>query len=96
MDVDGFRSFHVLVTTYFCCVPLALTNICPWPLMPFFQNSLKNSELKTTHNTFQDCCKQSSDHLHKGWTEQRNFNLKECMELKKLTCLFLIYPLGLS
>ena len=29
----------------------------PWTLMPFFQISLKNSELKTTHNTFRDCCK---------------------------------------
>ena len=26
-----------------------------WPLVPFFQISLKNSELKTTHNTFRDC-----------------------------------------
>jgi len=64
--------------------------------MPFFQISLKNSEFKTTHNTFQDCRMQSSDPLHKGWTEQRNLELKECIELKKVTCLFLIYPLGLS
>ena len=41
--------------TYFCCFPLALANIRPFPLVPFFQISLKNSELKTTHNTFQDC-----------------------------------------
>ena len=25
------------------------------PLMPFFQISLNNSELKTTQNTFRDC-----------------------------------------
>ena len=25
---------------YFCCFPLALANICPWPLVPFFQISL--------------------------------------------------------
>ena len=31
---------------YFCCCPLALTDICPWRLLPFFQISLKNSELK--------------------------------------------------
>ena len=37
---------------YFRCFPLALADICPWPLLPFFQISLKNSELKTTHNTF--------------------------------------------
>ena len=35
---------------------LALANISPWPLLPFFQICLQNSELKTTHNTFQDCC----------------------------------------
>ena len=34
---------------------LALSNISPSPPVPFFQNSLKNSELKTTHNTFRDC-----------------------------------------
>ena len=37
---------------YFCCFPLALANmLCPWPLVPFFQISLKNmySELKATH-----------------------------------------------
>ena len=30
-------------------------NIRPWPLVPFFQISLKNSELKTIHNAFRDC-----------------------------------------
>ena len=41
--------------TYFCCFPLALANICPWPLVPFFQISLENRADKTTHNTFWDC-----------------------------------------
>ena len=41
--------------TYFCCFLLALTNVCPWPLVPFFQNSLENRADKTTHNTFRDC-----------------------------------------
>ena len=41
--------------TYFCCFLLAFANKCPWPLVPFFQISSKNSELKTTHNTFRDC-----------------------------------------
>ena len=27
----------------------------PWPLLPFFQISLKNSELKTTQNIFRGC-----------------------------------------
>ena len=41
--------------TYFCCFPLALANICSWPLVPFFQISLENRADKTTHNTFRDC-----------------------------------------
>ena len=41
--------------TYFCCFPFALANICPWPLVPFFQISLENRADKTTHNTFRDC-----------------------------------------
>ena len=41
--------------TYFCCFPLALANICPWPLVPIFQISLENRGDKTTHNTFRDC-----------------------------------------
>ena len=48
--------------TYFYCFPLALANIRPWPLVPFFQTSLKNSELKTTHDTFRDC------RVHFFWT----------------------------
>ena len=36
------------------CFPLARANIRPRPLVPFFQISLKNSELKTTHNTFRN------------------------------------------
>ena len=34
-------SWHCICRTYFCCFPLALANICPWPLVPFFQISLK-------------------------------------------------------
>ena len=41
--------------TCFCCFSVALADMCPWPLLPFFQISLKNSELETTHNTFRDC-----------------------------------------
>ena len=36
-------------------VPGTVADICPWPLVPFFQVSLKNSELKNTHNAFRDC-----------------------------------------
>ena len=39
----------------FCCFPLTLANTCPWTLVPFFQISLKNNELTTTHNTFRVC-----------------------------------------
>ena len=46
---------HCSRRTYFCCFPLALASICPWPLVPFCQISLKNRGLKTTHNTFPDC-----------------------------------------
>ena len=46
---------HCSCQTYFCCFPLALANICPWPLVPFFQISLENRADKTTHNTFRDC-----------------------------------------
>ena len=42
--------------TCFCCFSLALANICPWPLVLFFQISLKSSKIKTTHNTYRDCC----------------------------------------
>ena len=49
-------SWHRSCRTYFCRFPSALANIHPWPLVvPFFQISLKNSELKTIHNTFRDC-----------------------------------------
>ena len=37
------------------CFPLALANICPWPLLPFFEFCFENREMKTTHNTFRDC-----------------------------------------
>ena len=45
---------------------LTLSNKCPWPLVPFFQISLKNSELKTTHNTFRDCGVHFSDNLSRN------------------------------
>ena len=48
-------SWHCSCQTYVCCFFSALVNICPWPLVSFSQNSLMNSELKATHNTFRDC-----------------------------------------
>ena len=45
-------SWHYSCRTYFCCFLLALANIRPWPLVSFSQTSLKNSDFKTTHNTF--------------------------------------------
>ena len=50
-----FLTLYCKCRTYFCCFPLALANRRPWPLLPFFQISLKNIELKTTHNIFRDC-----------------------------------------
>ena len=58
-DNMGYDQYIVLddcsCRTYCCFFPLALANICPWPSVPFFQISLKNRALKTTHNTFRDC-----------------------------------------
>ena len=54
MGYDQYTVPDCSCQTYFCCFPLLLANICPWPLEPFFQISLKNSELKATHNTFRD------------------------------------------
>ena len=48
-------SWHCSCRIYFCCFPLALANILPWLLVSFSEISLKNSELKITHNTFRDC-----------------------------------------
>ena len=33
----------------------SMCNIRLWLFAPFFQNSLKNRELKTIHKTFRDC-----------------------------------------
>ena len=32
--------------TYFCCFLLALTSVCPWPLMPFFQFLWRTGQTK--------------------------------------------------
>ena len=55
MGYDQYTVPDTSCRTYFCCFPSALANIYPWPLVPFSQISLKNSELKTAHNTFRDC-----------------------------------------
>ena len=54
-DTINHCSLHCSCRTYFCYFPFALANICPWPLVPFSQISLKNSELKTGQNSFRDC-----------------------------------------
>ena len=58
--VRGWRFFAIFAIaclfmkcrTYSTGFSVALANIRLWPLVPFFQISLKNTELKTTHNTF--------------------------------------------
>ena len=58
--VRGWRFFAIFAIaclfmkcrTYSIGFSVALANIRLWPLVPFFQISLKNTELKTTHNTF--------------------------------------------
>ena len=54
-DMFNTLFWHCSCRTCFCCFPLALAGICTLPLLPFFQISLKNSELKTTHSTFRGC-----------------------------------------
>ena len=58
MRYDQFTVSDTNFRTYLCYFSLALENtenIYPWPLVPFSQISLKNSELKTIHSTFRDC-----------------------------------------
>ena len=54
-DTINHCSWHCSCRTYFCYLPFALANICPWSLVPFSQISLKNSELRTGQNSFRDC-----------------------------------------
>ena len=55
-NIMGYDQYTVpdtvAVEPTFVAFLIAHANIRPWPLVPFFQISLKNSELKTTHNTF--------------------------------------------
>ena len=64
--INIYCSWHCSCRTFFGCFPLAPANICPWPLVPFFQISLNNSELKTTHNAFWDCPVYFSDNLSRN------------------------------
>ena len=54
-DMINTVSDDCTCRTYFCCFPLALANTFHGLSYQFFQISLKNSELKTTHNAFRDC-----------------------------------------
>ena len=73
--------WHWSCRTYFCCFPLAFANIhvSSWPLVPFFQISLKNSELKTTlllgllHDFFQ--------HLSRKSGIQKRDRFADCAEV---------------
>ena len=51
----GYDKYAVADTVAVEPTFVALANKRPWPLVPFFQISLKKSELKTIHNTFRDC-----------------------------------------
>ena len=52
MGYDQYTVPHSVDIEPTVFVFLALANVRQWPLVPFFQISLKNSELKNTHNTF--------------------------------------------
>jgi len=66
--------------TYLCCFPSPLANICPWPLLSFFQISLKNSELKTTHNTRVEIV---------ACTFSDNLSRNSCMSIGWILCLLI-------
>ena len=53
--ISTLFGLHCSCQNFVYCFPLARANIHPRPLVPLFQISLKNSELKTTHNTFRGC-----------------------------------------
>ena len=78
-DTINHCSWHWSCRTYFCYLPLALANIYPWPLVPFSQISLKNSELKTGQNSFRDC------RLHFFRQPFSKYLYQFCCKLMKLT-----------
>ena len=47
--------WHCSCRTYFCCFALALGNRVHGLSCHSFKISMKNRDLKTTHNTFRDC-----------------------------------------
>ena len=51
MGYDQYTVPHSVDIEPTVFVFLALANVRQWPIVPFFQISLKNSELKNTHNT---------------------------------------------
>ena len=52
MGYDQYTVPHSVAIEPTVFVFLALANVRQWPLVPFLKNSLKDSELKNTHNTF--------------------------------------------
>ena len=46
----GYDQYTVLDTVAVEVTFAAFLRTCKWPLVPFFQISSKNNELKTTHN----------------------------------------------
>ena len=50
-------------TNFFCCFLLALTDICPWPLLSFFQISLKTVKSKPPTIPFRVVACSLSDNL---------------------------------
>jgi len=54
MGYDQYTVPHTVAIEPSVIVFLALANVRQWPLVLFFQISLKNSKLKNIH-TFRDC-----------------------------------------
>ena len=55
MGYDQYTVPHSVDIEPTVFVFLALANVRQWPIVPFFQISLKNSELKTPTILFVDC-----------------------------------------
>ena len=66
MGYDQYAVPDTVAVESSMSLSLTLSNTCPWPLVAFFQISLKNSELKTTHNTFRDYGMHFSDNLSRN------------------------------
>ena len=78
--------------TYFCCFPLALANICPWPLVPFFQILWRTGQTKPPTIPFGIVACTFSDNLSQNscihYCPQPYTSLKQAQELQDFLNVF--------